>query len=394
MFLCVRTPDPLVVAAWQEHPERKGRPLVIGGQPSERLPVLALSEEARRAGVVEGMPLRQAQQRCPEAIFLSVPAGGADRVRRALCSALYAFTPAMGEQDGAFFLELDGLLLQWPDRRRLLQAIAVEVETTLRAGAALGLGENLFVSRLVAAHTSWSSTRIVEPQDTAVFLAPLPIRWLPLDEDMHEYLDLLGLKTLGAVRTISRAAWQRQFGAKAMAVYDLAGGIDRRPLQPWRPPVRIQEAMPLDPPVDNLEALQFIVRGLCDRVGEALRDHALGTRWLEIGLGQDGERPLGLGVRFAYPMTAPPDLFVRVRARLLRARLVAPVDRVTLTARSLEPIYVRQPGLLIRRDGFQESLADAVLRLKEEYRPELVQRAARVETAPPLADRRFRWTSA
>jgi hypothetical protein len=70
------------------------------------------------------------------------------------------------------------------------------------------------------------------------------------------------------------------------------------------------------------------------------------------------------------------------------------VDRVTLTARSLEPIYVRQPGLLLRRDGFQESLADAILRLKDEYRPELVQRAARVETAPPLADRRFRWTSA
>jgi hypothetical protein len=152
--------------------------------------------------------------------------------------------------------------------------------------------------------------------------------------------------------------------------------------------------MPLDPPVDNLEALQFIVRGLCDRVGDALRDHALGTRWLEIRLGQDGQRPLGLGVRFAYPMTAPPDLFVRVRARLLRARLVAPVDRVTLTARSLEPIYVRQPGLLLRRDGFQESLADAILRLKDEYRPELVQRAARVEAAPPLADRRFRWTSA
>lgn len=394
MFLCVRTPDLRVVAAWHEQPARKGRPLVIGGQPHERLEVLALSEEARIAGVVAGMPLRQAQQRCPEAIFLPAASGSAARLRRALRSALYAFTPAAGEVDGAVFLELDGLLLQWPNRQRLLQAIAVEVETTLRTGVALGVGENLFVSRLAAAHTSWSSTRIVEPADTASFLAPLPIRWLPLDEDMLEYLDLLGLKTLGAVRTISRAAWQRQFGARALPVHDLAGGVDPRRLQPWRPPVRVEEAMPLDPPVENLEPLQFVVRGLCDRVGETLRDHALGTRLLEIRLGQEGERPLRLAVRFAYPMTAPQDLFTRVRAQLLRARPAAPLDQVTLAARSLEAIHVRQPGLLLRRDGFQESLADAVLRLKEEYRPELVQRAARVETAPPLADRRFRWTSA
>lgn len=394
MFLCLRTPDLLVVAAWQEHPEYKARPLVIGGQPYERLPVLALSEEAGRTGVVEGMPLRQAQQRCPEAIFLPPSAAGAGRVRHALRSVLHAFTPASGEVDGACFLELDGLRLQWPDRRRLLQAIAVEVETTLRTGVALGVGESLFVSQLAAAHTPWSSTRIVEPADTAAFLAPLPIRWLPLDEAMHEYLGLLGLKTLGAVRTISRAAWQRQFGAPALSVYDLAAGLDPRRLLPWRPPVRVAEAMPLDPPVDNLEALQFIVRGLCDRVGETLRAHALGTRSLEIRLGQEGERPLRLQVRFAYPMTASQDLFTRVRAKLLRARPAAPLDRVTLTARSLEPIHVRQPGLLLRRDGFQESLADAVLRLKEEYRPELVQRAARMESAPPLADRRFRWTSA
>jgi len=394
MVVCVRTPDLLVVAAWQEQPQHKGRPVVVGGQPHERLPVLALSDEARAAGVVAGMPLRQAQQRCPEAVFVGPPSAGAERLRRALRTALYAFTPTVGEVDGSFFLELDGLLLPWPDQRRLLQAMAVEIETTLRTGVALGVGQNLFVSRLVAEHTSWSSTRVVEPQDTATFLVPLPIRWLPLEDDMLEYLDLLGLKTLGAVQTISRAAWQRQFGANALAVYDLACGIDPRRVQPWRPPVRVEESMPLDPPVENLEALQFIVRALCDRVGEALRDHALGARLLEIRLDQEGERPLRLTVRFAYPMTASPDLFNRVRPRLLRARPAAPLERVTLAARSLEAIHVRQPGLLLRRDGFQESLADAVLRLKEEYRPGLVQRAARVEAAPPLADRRFRWTSA
>ncbi len=390
MILCLRIPPLALVAAWQQCPALRGHPLVLGGLAHERRPVAAASDEARAAGVEEGMPLRQAQQRCPQAVFQPIDAAPVARLERGLLFTLYGFTPAIqlfGAQ-GRAFLQLDGLRLQWPDPGRLLTVLGEQVEKVLGIPPALGMGANLFVSRVAAEQAAPATPVVVPASGSASFLAPLPISYLPMDEDLHVYLELLGLKTLGALRGLSRAAWQRQFGAQALALYDLAGGIDPRPLQLWRPPARIEESEPLDPPLENLEALQFVLRGLADRLGASLLAHGLGARRLLIRLDQETGVSLRIPASFAYPVTAPADLFAGARARLLKARPQASIERIMLAARRLEPTCVRQPGLLIRRDGQSESLADAVLRLQEEYRPELILRAQQGELASPLPTRR------
>src|SRR5260370_7041770 len=85
-------------------------------------------------------------------------------------------------------------------------------------------------------------------------------------------------------------------------------------------------------------------------------------------------------------MTTAGELFDGIRPRLLRASIAAPLERITLRAGRLEAAYVRQPGLLIRRDRFKESIADAVARLQEEYGPPLVQHAEGTSDAVPLPD--------
>jgi len=340
------------------------------------------------------MTLREAEQRCPQAVFRPVDHGATSQLQTALLRALYRFSPALAAEDPEIFLGLDGLALQWPDRAALLKAVERRVEERVGVKPALGLGVNRFVSRLAAAAARVGDPIIVAAAATAEFLAPLPISVLPLDEQMHTYLELCGLRTLGALRTLTRVAWQRQFGSKALALYDLAGGIDPRPLPLWRPPRRIQETLPLDPPLDNVEALQFVLRTLIDRLGEALVAGGLGTRRIVTRLDQDGGGPLQVETRFAYPVTAAAELFQGIRASLLRARPSSPLERVTLTVKQLEPAYSRQPGLLLRRDGHAESLADAVLRLQDRYRPELVQRASLTALGSPLVERQVAWRPA
>jgi len=235
---------------------------------------------------------------------------------------------------------------------------------------------------------------IVEPEQTRTFLSRLPIDILPLDDDLREYLELLGLRTVGRLQAISRPAFRRQFGQKALDIYDLALGTDRRRLRPWRPPVRIEESEALDPPVDNTEAVQFIARALAERVSAALLSQGLGSRAVRITLNQESAPALAIEVRFAYPVTTAGELFDGIRPRLLRASITAPLERITLRAGRLEPAYVRQPGLLIRRDGLKESIADAIARLQEEYGPSLVQRAEVRPDAAPLPDHRVLWKPA
>ncbi len=393
---CVRTPHPSLLAAWLQTPAWRGRPLVLGGLAHERGGVVAASAEARAQGVMEGMTLNQAQQFAAEAVFQPVDEEATARVRQSLLSTLHRFTPdvAAGEDPGCAFLRLDRLALRWPDRSQLLAAISRAIDAAIHVKPTIGVASSMFVSKLAAAHATAGVPVIVEPEKTRAYLARYPIDVLPLEDDLREYLELLGLKTIGRLQTISRPAFRRQFGPKALEVYDLALGDDRRRLRPWRPDVRIEESEPLDPPVDNTEALQFIARALAERVSTSLLAQGLGTRAIRIKLDQEATPPIGIEVRFAYPMTTAAELFDGIRPRLLRTSIIAPLERITLRAGRLEPAYIRQPGLLIRRDGFRESIADAVARLQEEYGSSVVQRAEVRSDAAPLPDHRILWKPA
>jgi len=396
MIACVRTPHPSLVATWLTSPGLRGRPLILGGRADERGVVAAASDEARLQGVGVGMSLNRAQQLAPDAIFEPVDEVATARVRQSLLTTLHQLTPdvAVDEDPGCALLGLDRLMLRWPDSSQLLAAIERAVAGALGISPSIGVGSSMFVSTIAAGQAKPGSPVIVEAEATAAFLARLPIDVLPLDDDVREYLELLGLRRIGGLQSISRAAFRRQFGVKLLDIYDLAFGIDRRRWRPFKPPVRIQVAEPLEPPIDNLEALQFIARALADRISTNLLEHGLGTRVLRVTLGQDAAKPVIIEVRFAYPVTMAGELFDGIRPRLLRASISAPLERITLRAGRLEPAYVRQPGLLIRRDGFSESIADAVARLQEEYGASLVQRAEVRPGAAPLPDHRILWKPA
>jgi DNA polymerase-4 len=396
MICCIRTPHPSLVASWLQTPAWRGHPVIIGGLAHERGSVVTLSAEARAQGVVEGMSLSQAEQFAPAAIFQPVDEEATARVRQSLLTSLYRITPdvAAGDYPGCAFLRLDRLGLRWPDRSALLAAIGRTVHDAIGVTPALGVGDSMFVSRVAAGQATARAPVVVEPAQTLTYLARFPISILPLDDDLRDYLELLGLRTIGALQSISRPAFRRQFGVKALDVYDLALGIDRQRARPWRPPVRIEASEPLEPPVDNIEAVQFIARALADRVSRSLLGQGLGTRAIRITLAQESAPSVGIEVRFAYPMTSTDELFDGVRPRLLRASIAAPLERITLRAGRLEPAHIRQPGLLLRRDGFAESIADAIARLQDEYGPSLVQRAQVRLDAAALPDHRILWKPA
>jgi DNA polymerase-4 len=76
-----------------DHPELKGKPVVVGGRPDTRGVVAAASYEARAFGVHSAMPLRTAARLCPQCIFVEGNFSNYAETSRKFMAILADFTP-------------------------------------------------------------------------------------------------------------------------------------------------------------------------------------------------------------------------------------------------------------------------------------------------------------
>jgi len=407
LILCSLVPElPLAALVLREGDPGLGtRPLVVGGFPSERKPVRAATAEARAFGICVGMPLRQAEQLCPQAIFMpSDPAAEASLACH-LLAGLYALAPRVELADtGEAYVETDGL----GDEQEFAARVAAYLERRLLSRPALGLGSGKFVARTAAALAATSVTssrgripvRVVPPGSERSFLAPLGVGdHLPIDGALAERFKLFGLRTLGDLAHLPLAAVEAQFGAEGLRVLRLARGEDTSPLLPWAPPQRMEESSRLDPPVDNLTPLLFVARGLVDRLGSRLVDdgHAATVVRLHVEL-EDTPQPVLKVLRLRSPVTTAEDLWRPVQGVLQRLELPHPVARLQLRLSGFCPAMSRQMDLLARHDGRLEDIARQLTVLSETHGPVLVRMLQLVPAAiaagaqvPLLEERRHGW---
>src|SRR5512136_2503870 len=110
------------------NPLLRNRPVIVGGSAEQRGVVHTASYEARAAGIRTGMPLIQAKQICPAAIFLKGNYEHYRAVSLILQDVYLRYTPAVEftSLDDAY-LELTGTLHLHHDAEQVARLIQAEV---------------------------------------------------------------------------------------------------------------------------------------------------------------------------------------------------------------------------------------------------------------------------
>jgi DNA polymerase IV len=128
------------------HPGLRGRPVVVGGDgdPAKRGVVATASYEARAYGVHSGLPLRTAQRRCPEAVFLPVDRPAYEAVSEQVMATLRRFDAVVEVfgWDEAF------LAADTSDPEALAREIQQRVRAATRLECTVGIGENKLQAKL------------------------------------------------------------------------------------------------------------------------------------------------------------------------------------------------------------------------------------------------------
>ena len=308
------------------------------------------------------MALRQAEHLCPQAVFVLPDEEAVARIRELLSAALYDLAPTVEVRDeGVALMDLDGVVRPGESiremRRRLLRAIGTEPR--------LGLAPGPFSARLAAAGAR--PGRLMQVKDARAFLAPQPSRVLPLEAEQLERLDLLGLRTLGAVAAIGPRELESQLGREGRHAVLLARGLEPDRVVPWRPPMFTSAHRQFGVPVDDREALLFVARALCGDLAEEMGLRGAGAKHVRVRMGFEsaGEECRESIVR--HPLSSAAELFGLVGAWIKEWRPRAPINELWIELPVLEGAGRRQLRLWAGGDGSSDEVIAALERLQERF---------------------------
>lgn len=396
------------------HPLPLG-PLVLGGRPWEPGTVLDADPAAARLGVRRGQELAVAHRLAPEATFLAADADGYRAAMEQALEALAAFTPTLeGETDpaaptfGRALLGIEGLERLWGDERTLLGRIVAATAPILPGPPRAGIAGTRFGAG-VAAAIAWPPIgERLAPADRppltivpaggteveAAFLAPLPIRLLPADAAARERFRLLGLSRIGDLAALPRSAVVARFGPPGGELHDLASGRDGRRVAPRRPVDRLRAEAGLEPAVETLEPLRFVLHDLCAVLCAQLAAGGAGATTAILELTPERGPALRLVQALPEPVAHAPLVERILVARLEAEAPAEPIARLALELDGRTPEAGTQLGAFTPQSARADQLAWQLAGLALRFGPGRLWRASLGDPEAPLSEDRVIWQAA
>jgi impB/mucB/samB family len=382
-------------------------PLVLGGRPWDPGPVIDADQTARALGVRRGMPLGSAHRLVPEATFID-PEPEADRgAVEAAFEALGRFSPSLaGSADprsvsfGLFEVGIDGLGPLWGPEPVLAKQLTEAVAEALpgEVQPRVGICGTHFAATIAAMAAEPGAPLIVPAGDEAAFLADRPSGLLTTDLDIRARLTRFGLRRIGQVAELPMSALIARFGEEGGRLHARAHGQETEPFKARRATKRLALALPIEPPVEELEPLRFVLHRLVVGLTGQLTarglaaDRALLALELDLAFAPTGTSPrIEVEQRFPEP-TADAEAVERLLfARLEREPPPAAVQRLDLELRGTTPAAGQQLPLFVPQAARTARLDWQLARLALTYGEDRVRRVAITDPEAPLPEDRWAW---
>ncbi len=214
-----------------DHPEWRGRPVIVGGDPKHRGVVATASYEARAYGVHSAMPSARAAHLCPDAIWTRGSFERYREVSKEVMSILEDVTPLVEPVsiDEAY---LDVTPGRYSDEHpvRVAEDIRSRI-AKLGITASVGLGTSKTVAKIASDHMKPDALTIVWPSEEASFLAPLPVsRMSGIGPQTARRLTRHGVRTLGDLAGLDPESATAVLGPDGPKWTRRATGVDERPV--------------------------------------------------------------------------------------------------------------------------------------------------------------------
>jgi DNA polymerase-4 len=262
-----------------DHPEWRGRPVIVGGSPERRGVVSTASYEAREFGVHSAMPSFTARRLCPHAIWARPNFARYRQISDQVMSFVEDETPLVEQVsiDEAFFDVTPGRYSNESPVSicRRVQARVAELGVT----CSIGLGVNKTVAKIASERQKPRGLTVVLPGMERSFLAPLPVRALSgIGKSTERALLAMRVRTLGDLARQDPRVMEGRFGVAGPRMVERAAGLERshvRAASEHEEPKSVSNERTFAHDLTTVEELEAAIGHVSELVGTRLRRKSL-----------------------------------------------------------------------------------------------------------------------
>lgn len=215
----------------RDHPEWRGKPVIVGAGPHDRGVVSTCSYEARKFGVRSAMPSRTAYARCPHGIFVKPRMHVYSEVSEAAFEVFAKYSPFVeGVSVDEAFLDITGTAHLFGGMVPLAESLRADIKKACGVTCSVGLAPNRLLAKLGSEQNKPDGLFVMpfDPDGIREFLAPKPVRILwGVGGKTAALLERYGYRTCADIQNVDPRFLERILGQTvAASIRSHAFGID------------------------------------------------------------------------------------------------------------------------------------------------------------------------
>ena len=315
------------------------------------------STEAVARGLRPGLLLTEARALCPDLLTRPVDHAADAQALAVLRRWALRYCPWVAREGR------DGLVMDLTGAAHLMGGEAALMDDLLTRLARAGMDARAGLADTRGA--AWALARfgcrqIAVPGQGAAALGPLPLAALRLDPDTVAGLERMGLRRIGDLTGLPRAALTRRFGRDVVRRLDQALGALPEPVTPEAEPPHFGVRMSFPDPIGLRGDIEAALARLLDRLCARLAAAGQGARQLRLELLRSDASRAEVELGLARPMRDPQAMAALFVHALDNVDAGFGIDRVRLTAPLTEPLPSEQTEVRGMGDVTAAQGADAL----------------------------------
>ncbi|MDD1762433.1 MAG: DNA polymerase IV [Methanothrix sp.] len=271
----------------REHPELKGKPVVVGADPKEgkgRGVVSSASYEARKFGIRSAMPISRAWKLCPEGVYLRPHFDLYNTASNSIMEILKSHADRF-EQGGIdeAYLDISSRIKDFDDAGEFAKKLIEEVLHKEKLTCSIGVAPNKMLAKIGSDFKKPYGFTVIREEDAKDFLSPLQVRKIPgVGPKTEKMLKDLKIETIGDLAAINPERLTRLFGVWGSRLHEYANGIDYREVREEYETKSIGRELTFEKDVNDEGQIFEVLDELAEEIHEELIDNGFRFKTITV----------------------------------------------------------------------------------------------------------------